>query len=85
MIPRRRPGIRLRGLLRLPLPRLYTVLSHGQRPIDPVQFEVQSASVTHRLALVVAPPQCGGAGAAVCAAQPESPRRSLKFRHLSHL
>lgn len=85
MIPRRRSGIRLWGLLRLPLPRLYTVLSHRQRPIHPVQFEVQPASVAHRLALVVAPPQRRSAGAAVRAAQPESPRRGLKFRHLSHL
>ena len=64
---------RVGGVLGLPLPGLDAVLAHGQRPVDPVQLVVQPAGVADRLALVVAPPQGGGAGAAVGAAQAVPP------------
>lgn len=57
-----------RRFFRLPLARLYAVLAHGQRPVDAVQLEVEAARVADGLAVVVAPPQGGGAGAAVGAA-----------------
>lgn len=74
------PGVRLGRLLRLPFPRLDAVLPHRQGPVHAVQLEVEAASVANGLALVVAPPKGGGAGAAVGAAQPQPPGRGLKFK-----
>lgn len=74
----RRSGVRLRRLFRLAFPRLNAVLAHRQRSVDAVQLEVEAAGVAHRLALVVAPPEGGGAGSAIRAAQAQPPGRCLK-------
>ena len=58
-----------RSILRLPLSRLNPLLSHGLRPIDPVQLVVEAASVADGLALVVPPPQGRVLRAAVGAAE----------------
>ena len=71
-------GVRLGRLLRLAFPRLNAVLAHRERSVDAVQLEVEAASVAHRLALVVAPPEGGGAGSAIRAAQAQPPGRCLK-------
>lgn len=39
---------------------LNVILFHGQRPVDSVQFEVESARIANRLALVVATPERRG-------------------------
>lgn len=43
----------------------------------PMQFHVEATGVTHGFSLCVAPPQCGGAGVAVSAAQACSAGRGL--------
>lgn len=60
-------------VLWLPLPRLDSVLPHGQGPVHPVEFVVQSAGVANGLAVVVPSPEGGGRRAAVGAAKADAP------------
>jgi hypothetical protein len=61
-----------RSILRLSLPRLNTLFSHGLRPVNPVQLVVEAARVANGLTLVVPPPQGRVLGAAVGAAETQS-------------
>ncbi len=55
-------------VMHLPLPGLHLVLPHLRGALDPVQFDVQSAGVAHRVAILVAAPKRGRLGVAVGAA-----------------
>ena len=69
-------------LLGFPLSGLDAVFPHGHRPVDPVQFEVETAGVTDWLPVVVPPPERGLGGVAVGAAQPVPP--GGRGEHLRH-
>jgi len=71
-----------RRVLGFAFARLDAVLAHGQRPANAVQLEVQTARVADGLALVVAPPQGGGPGAAVGAAEAQATRGRQPLRRL---
>lgn len=57
-------------ILRLSLPRLYSLLLHAKRPVYAVQFKVESAGVAHWLAVVVPPPEGRVARLAIGALNP---------------
>ena len=66
-------GAATAGVLGLALARLYALFLHRQRAVDAVQLEVETARVTHRLAFVVATPQCRRRRVAVGALQAHAP------------
>lgn len=78
VIHRGRSGVRLGCLLRFSFSRLNTVFAHRERSVDAVQLKVETASVANRFAFVVAPPESGGAGTAIRAAQTQTPGGCLK-------
>ena len=59
--------------LRLPLPSLNPIFSHGQRPVDPVQLVIEATGITHRLPVIVTSPERSLRGAAVGAAETNPP------------
>lgn len=56
--------------------RVYSVPPHGRGSRHAVQLEVQAAGVADHLPAGVAPPDCGGVGAAVAARQFHARRRA---------
>ena len=58
----------------LPLPCLNTIFSHGEGPVDPVQFVIETTGVTDWLPVIVTSPERGLCRPTVGAAQTEPPR-----------
>lgn len=69
---RRSLAVRSGLALGLALASLDALFSHCQGSVDIMQFEVQSTGVAHGLAFIVSPPQGGGRGSAVGAAQADA-------------
>lgn len=70
--------------LGLALASLDALFSHCQGSVDIMQLEVESTGVADGLALVVAPPQGGGRGATVGAAQAHAPGHGRALQLKGH-
>lgn len=59
-------------LFRFTLARLYAVLTHRQRSIHTVQFEVETTGIADGFTVVISAPEGRGPGAAICTAETQA-------------